>query len=55
MSIGAYKHDGPNNYRFADWVDQCQTLEITNSWIDGKNFDGRWGFVNIPAKWKNNY
>lgn len=53
VTVGAYKHDTRDNYRFTDWVDQSQSFEIINSWIDGKSFDNRPGIVNTPADWIN--
>lgn len=40
------------NIKFLEWIDECQDFEVTNNFISGKVFDGRWGYVNLKAEWK---
>jgi hypothetical protein len=37
---------------FLDWVDNCQQFEVLPSFRSGIPFDGRWGLMNLPAKWE---
>lgn len=51
VSIGIFFHDGLAIWNFADWVDHCLTINITEAFEDGRIFDRRWGKIDRKAQW----
>ena len=47
ISAGAFDHQSV----FLEWVDNCQQFEVLPSFKNGIPFDGRWGAMDLPAKW----
>jgi len=51
VSFGIFSHDGLISWEFADWVDHCLSINISEAFVDGKPYDGRWGKIDKKAIW----
>lgn len=51
VALGVLKHDNLLYWEYADWIDGCFTIDVTNEFADGRHFDGRIGKIIKQATW----
>ncbi|MDD2656642.1 MAG: ABC transporter ATP-binding protein [Patescibacteria group bacterium] len=51
VSFGIFSHEGLVSWEFSDWVDHCLSINITEAFVGGKSYDGRWGKIDRKALW----